>query len=326
MEKKVSILTPCYNGEDLIWRLLDSILNQTYPCIEMFVIDDGSTDDSASVIQSYIPRFEAKGYTLTYVYQENAGASDAINNGLKLIGGDYLVWPDADDWYAVDDAIQQMVVCLDNSDESVSMVRTQSYILEEDTLQKIGKCCVNKDTKGKTNLFEDCIFGLNGFWFGAGNYMVKTAKIAALIPDKEIFADKQAGQNWQILLPLLYNHKCVTIESFLYNILERKTSHSRMKHASIEPQLLIYDAYEQTLLSTIGNLTNMPTADKTKYLQVTRNRYRTARFELFIFNKRFKEARKVFSEFDAVSKRIALINLVKIAVKRLFYCIKGIKV
>ena len=307
----------------MIWRLLDSILNQTYPCIEMFVIDDGSTDSSASVIQSYIPKFEAKGYTLTYVYQENAGTSGAINNGLKLISGDYLVWPDADDWYAVNDAIQQMAGCLDDSDDSVSVVRTQSYLLEENTLQQIGKIGINKESKGKTNLFDDCIFGLHGFWFGAGNYMVKTSKIAAFIPHKAIFTNKQAGQNWQLLLPLLYNHKCVTIESFLYNILERKSSHSRMKHASIEPQLQIYDAYEQTLLSTIGNLTNMPTADKTKYMQATRNRYRTARFELFIFNKRYKEARKIFAGFDAVSKRTALINLVKITVKRLFYRVKG---
>ncbi|MDR0412971.1 MAG: glycosyltransferase family 2 protein, partial [Dysgonamonadaceae bacterium] len=55
MSGLVSILTPCYNGEKHIWRLLDSILTQTYSKIEMFIIDDGSTDKSAKLIQSYIP-------------------------------------------------------------------------------------------------------------------------------------------------------------------------------------------------------------------------------------------------------------------------------
>ena len=47
----VSIITPCYNGEKYVHRLLDSILIQDYPLIEMFVIDDGSTDASWHIIQ-----------------------------------------------------------------------------------------------------------------------------------------------------------------------------------------------------------------------------------------------------------------------------------
>ena len=61
----VSLLTPCYNAGHLIHRLLDSVLNQTYPFIEMIVIDDGSTDNSEQVIRSYISRFEERGYILS---------------------------------------------------------------------------------------------------------------------------------------------------------------------------------------------------------------------------------------------------------------------
>ena len=323
MEKTVNILTPCYNGEKFIWRLFDSVLNQTYPLIDMIVIDDGSTDHSAELIQSYISRFEAKGYTLTYVYQENTGLSGTINNGLKLITGDYLVWPDIDDWYATNDAIQQMVDILDHSDDDVSMVRCHTYLLDENTFKPIGQYCVNEANKGKTELFEDCIYGINGFWFGAGNYMAKIRKIEELISHKEIFTDRYAGQNWQLMIPLFYKQKCLTIENFLYNILERKASHSR--EATIEQQLQRYNSYEKTLLFTIGNLANMPIVEKEQHIQATQLRYRTARFELFVFNKQWKEARIVFAGFDGASKIRALFNLVKITVKRLLNRMKGSK-
>ena len=88
----VSFIIPCYNGANFIFRLLDSLLRQTYDRMEIFVIDDGSTDESAAVIKSYISKFEEKQIKLDYIYQENAGQSYAINRGLKLFSGDYLAW------------------------------------------------------------------------------------------------------------------------------------------------------------------------------------------------------------------------------------------
>ena len=318
MEKLVSILTPCYNGEKYIRRLLDSILDQTYPRIEMFVIDDGSTDNSANIIKSYIPRFEVKGYSLTYLYQENAGQSVAINKGLKLITGDYLIWPDCDDWYAVNDAIQQMVACLNDSDYSVSMVRCQSYVLEENTLKQIGKFCVNKATKGKIDLFEDCLFHSNGFWYGAGNYMAKTSKIEETIPNKEIFTDKYAGQNWQLMLPLLYKNKCLTIEKFLHNILARKDSHSRGQYSTLEQNLKRYDSYEKNLLFTMNNIENMQIAEKEKYQHAIKNIYKEICFILFISHKRYKNAFDIFFKSNYFSKKKMVIVFIKKMVKRVF--------
>lgn len=57
----VSIITPCYNGEKLIHRLLDSILSQDYPSIEMIIVDDGSKDKTHDVIENYINKFKQKG-------------------------------------------------------------------------------------------------------------------------------------------------------------------------------------------------------------------------------------------------------------------------
>ena len=317
MEKLVSVLTPCYNGEKFIWRLLDSILNQTYPRIEMFVIDDGSTDSSSMVIQSYIPKFATKGYLLTYVYQENAGQSVAINNGLKLIKGDYLVWPDCDDWYAVNDAIEQMVATLDSSGECVSMVRCQAYLLDENTFKRIGRFCVNIKTKGKTNLFEDCMFVLNGYWFGSGNYMAKTKKIEENIPRKEIHADKDAGQNWQLMLPLFYKSECLTIENFLYNVLRRNSSHSRGLYSTLEQQLQRYNSYEKTLLTTIDNIANMSIPEREKYRHDIQIKYQAIRFSLFISFKRYQEAKNMFFTLNLNSKKKLVFIYLKNTAKKI---------
>ena len=92
----ISMITPCYNSGSYVHRLLDSVLAQDYPAVEMYAVDDGSTDHTRQVIQTYIPLFEQRGYSLTYVYQEHAGQSEAINKGLKCVKGKYLVWPDSD--------------------------------------------------------------------------------------------------------------------------------------------------------------------------------------------------------------------------------------
>ena len=94
----VSVVTPCYNGEATIGRLLDSVLAQTYTNIELIVVNDGSTDGTEDAIREYEPtlRHELAGFT--YVQQDNAGLGGAIQAGLRRVTGDYLCWPDADDW------------------------------------------------------------------------------------------------------------------------------------------------------------------------------------------------------------------------------------
>lgn len=88
----VSIIIPVYNGEDYLRDAIDSVLAQTYPNYELIVVDDGSTDSTASIAQSF-------GLRLAYVYQENGGAASAFNHGLRLAQGEYIAWLSHDDVY-----------------------------------------------------------------------------------------------------------------------------------------------------------------------------------------------------------------------------------
>ena len=87
----ISVVVTCYNSARFVADALKSILEQTRPPIEILVIDDGSTDDTAQVVASFDdPR-------IRYVHQENAGVSAARNRGIELARGDLIGFLDADD-------------------------------------------------------------------------------------------------------------------------------------------------------------------------------------------------------------------------------------
>ena len=67
----VSIITPCYNGENYVQRFLDSILAQTYSSIELIIINDGSIDNTEKIVYGYKESLKTRNIKLVYIYQEN---------------------------------------------------------------------------------------------------------------------------------------------------------------------------------------------------------------------------------------------------------------
>lgn len=88
----ISIIIPAYNASEFIIKTINSVLNQTYKDIEIIVIDDGSTDSTAMLLQDYI-----KNQLISYIYQTNKGVSATRNLGLSLSKGEAIIFLDADD-------------------------------------------------------------------------------------------------------------------------------------------------------------------------------------------------------------------------------------
>lgn len=86
----VSVVIPAYDAGEHIGRAIDSVLGQTYPAEEIIVVDDGSTDNTAEVVKGY-------GSKVTYIYQQNAGASAARNAGIKQATCEWIAFLDGDD-------------------------------------------------------------------------------------------------------------------------------------------------------------------------------------------------------------------------------------
>jgi glycosyltransferase involved in cell wall biosynthesis len=97
----VSIIVPCYNHAALLPEALDSALAQTYKHREIIVIDDGSTDDVASVVRAY-------GSTIRYVRQENRGLAAARNAAIDQAAGEVIGLLDADDKWLPDKLEQEI--------------------------------------------------------------------------------------------------------------------------------------------------------------------------------------------------------------------------
>lgn len=92
--EKVSIIVPVYNNVASIRQCLDSILNQTYPNIEIIIIDDGSNDGSEKICDEYARQYEK----VKVVHKNNGGVSSARNLGLENATGSYIGFVDSDDY------------------------------------------------------------------------------------------------------------------------------------------------------------------------------------------------------------------------------------
>ena len=96
MSELISIIVPVYNAEKFIRETMDSVLAQTYPCWELLLIEDGSSDGSVNVIEEYIAE---KGESRIRLIRlpSNQGAARARNKGLEEAAGRYIAYLDADD-------------------------------------------------------------------------------------------------------------------------------------------------------------------------------------------------------------------------------------
>lgn len=98
MKTKYSVIIPVYNGEKTISRCLDSLLKQEMTGYEIIVVNDGSTDKTSEICQSY----EKKYKQIKYLEKENGGVSTARNLGLEYACGNYILFVDSDDFVTED--------------------------------------------------------------------------------------------------------------------------------------------------------------------------------------------------------------------------------
>lgn len=251
-ENLVSVVTPVYNGEKHLHRILDSILNQDWDHVQMILVDDGSTDNTIGIAESYRESFTERNYEYHIVSAHHTCAAGAINHGLPLVKGEYLIWPDSDD-YLEPNSISTRVKYLQVHKE-VNAVRSLSRYVNEDDLSEATPDEKTGDTN-KKSLFLDILYSRT--FVCCGCYMLRTEEFFKIYPGKEIPV-YNVGQNFQMLLPFMYHNDCDTILDPLYVVYKRKDSHSR-RVLSREETENKYKDYEDLLddIIKIANITDM---------------------------------------------------------------------
>jgi len=107
----ISIITISLNAEKHIEQTIQSVLSQTYKNTEYILVDGGSTDRTAEIINQYRDRIDH------FISEHDDGIADAMNKGLALATGDYVVFLHADDYFKNDSSLEHAVAYLDETTE-----------------------------------------------------------------------------------------------------------------------------------------------------------------------------------------------------------------
>lgn len=229
----ISVIIPSYNHERFIKECVDSVLEQTYENFELIIIDDGSKDETADILKSY------KDNRIHLVFQENAGAHNAINRGLSLAKGEYLTILNSDDVYMKNRLELIMEYLLKNLE--VSMVSSYIEIIDANS-KKLG-------IKQAWRNMEPWVIEHKEISFAGTEDPIKNLIMANYISTTSnmVFAKKlyddiggmrnlRFAHDWDFALRAAENWKCAVIEKPLmkYRIHSTNTISSNRKHMLFE--------------------------------------------------------------------------------------------
>lgn len=182
----ISILSPCYNVEAFLPQCIDSIIKQTYTNLQIVLIDDGSNDDTWSVMQHYA----ANDTRIEIYHQHNQGVASTRNHLLEKVNGDYVLFVDSDDWiepdmvsFLVGKAMAgeaDIVVCGMVKNDDTPKVQYTEEVLDQDTTVK--KFLFHKELSGS-------------LW----NKLIKTSLLHGLRFDRRISYGEDALFCWHVL-------------------------------------------------------------------------------------------------------------------------------
>jgi len=216
---KISIVIPAYNSEKFIDRTINSVLNQTYKDWELLIIDDGSTDNTKSIIDKY----SQSNPHIKYFYQENGGQGSARNLGVKVAAGNWVAFLDHDDiWLPKKLDIQ--VAELDKSKNAIGCTCGAAFfnenskkIIKIEWFNLISGSIFRRDVLLNVGLFDDdkMLIGLDdaAIALKLQAYSFKTQEIFLTIPQILVFYCISSGQLMKQKLKIL-NSMIVFVQKY----------------------------------------------------------------------------------------------------------------
>ena len=182
MSNRISIIVPIYNSSKTLDRCIKSIINQSYRNIEILLIDDGSTDESASICKKY----EKKDNRIKYIYKDNSGVGETRNYGIKIATGNYIGFVDSDD-----EVLPQMYEKLINAniDKKYDIIGCSNYDTDENTGINIKRTLELKEgLQEKERIICDVLYQTKNAWGAVWNKIFK----------KEVFNNIKFPKNQNI--------------------------------------------------------------------------------------------------------------------------------
>lgn len=195
-EPKVSVILPTYNRAETLGRAIKSVLDQTFGDFELIIVDDGSTDNTAEVVNSF------RDPRVRYVRLEtNRGAAAARNMGIKLARGDYIAFQDSDDEWLPEKLAKQMKVFA-HAPAEVGVVYTGFWRIEGSKRTYIPSATVRRK---EGNIHKELL---------KGNFVTTQAAVVKMecFDRAGLLAEELPRlQDWELFIRLskLYEFRCV---------------------------------------------------------------------------------------------------------------------
>lgn len=185
----LSVVSPVYNGSAYLTPFLESVLYQTFRNFELIMVDDGSTDDSVQIIQTY----QEKDIRIHLIRQNHQGAGSARNIGLSQAKGQYIIFLDSDDWFNEDfSKIMLDRITKDQSDVAVC----EFFIYNQQTGEK--QISVIAETGDRKIEKTDLVFDLF-----TPNTWVKVYRTALLKENHLLFQEIPSCNDWSFVFASL---------------------------------------------------------------------------------------------------------------------------
>jgi glycosyltransferase involved in cell wall biosynthesis len=210
----LSIIIPVYNSASFIEETLSKVYSQCYPNLECIIIDDGSTDNTAEIIQTEFPE-------VVYYYQENKGPAAARNVGLRLSKGDFIIFLDSDDYWEPNSLHILVDYLIQHPNTKIVEGKIREFVSTEDEvhfssetyyMSNFGGCLFRKEVFEIVGLFDERLLCAQDIdWFiRAWENNIEKNRVDCIILNyrkhpKSLTATKRSEQQYYRLL--LYKFK-----------------------------------------------------------------------------------------------------------------------
>jgi GT2 family glycosyltransferase len=231
----ISVIIPAYNAESFIAETLNSVLTQSYRDLEVIVIDDGSTDRTAKIVEKI-----ARGDTrVRLVFQQNAGVAAARNAGIKVVRGEWFAFLDADDiWHP--HKLEKQLRRFQQLDETIGLVYCWSALIRE----------TNDLTGGYI------AFSFNGDVGHALTYLNFIGNASAPLIRRSVIEDvggfditlkaqqAQGCEDWELYMRIAERYQFDVVPEFLVSYRQQSAAMSRNSTSMIQSYTLIMERWQ----------------------------------------------------------------------------------
>lgn len=178
---KISVIIPVYNTEKYLKECVESVLAQTYHNLEILLINDGATDSSPQICESYAKQ-DAR---IKLIHKENGGLSDTRNTGIKQCSGDYVLFLDSDDYWDDPKMVEKLADQMQQYPVDILNFRYKKYM--EDTKQFVSCLKSVEDIKQqeKDQILE-CLINEGLYISSACNKLIS----ASFLKTNELYFEK----------------------------------------------------------------------------------------------------------------------------------------